>query len=192
MALAASRILAIDPGVDGAIAYVHRDSTGKITEAELADITTYHHPSGRYVDVKRILGETFVGGAWPHLAVIETPLGFHDTRNEVVHRGITGRIGNAPLKMSAKTRDLTMINYGRLQCLVESRCMNATWEAVLPSVWKAKVGVTKDKGGSLALARVIYPMLADDLKRQKDHNRAEALLIAEYAYHHVWLPKQLN
>ena len=30
------------------------------------------------------------------------------------------------------------------------------------------------------------PELSDELKRKKDHNRAEALLIAEYGRLHVW------
>jgi hypothetical protein len=83
-----------------------------------------------------------------------------------------------------------MINFARLQCLVEQFNTGHIWRTVRPSVWKPKVGVTSDKQTSLALARALFPMAADQLKRQKDHNRAEALLIAEYAHHHVWLPMQ--
>ena len=38
----------------------------------------------------------------------------------------------------------------------------------------------RQKTRSLEMARKMFPTLHDKLKRKKDHNRAEALLIAEY------------
>jgi crossover junction endodeoxyribonuclease RuvC len=53
--------------------------------------------------------------------------------------------------------------------------------AVQPSTWKRFFGLLKsEKAQSLEVARTLYPLQAGMLKRQKDHNRAEALLLAHY------------
>lgn len=51
-----------------------------------------------------------------------------------------------------------------------------------PRTWKREMGVTAEKGSSLALARRLWPTAP--LKRVLDHGRAEALLLAE------WLRRQ--
>jgi crossover junction endodeoxyribonuclease RuvC len=52
---------------------------------------------------------------------------------------------------------------------------------VQPQAWKRHFGLLKaEKGASLETARALYPLQAPMLKRQKDHNRAEALLLAHY------------
>jgi len=48
-----------------------------------------------------------------------------------------------------------------------------------PGHWKKHFGLSKDKDASLNKARLLYPTM--ELARKKDHNRAEALLIARYA-----------
>lgn len=53
---------------------------------------------------------------------------------------------------------------------------------VLPTIWKAELRLLGlDKDASLALARELFPSLNLGLVRKKDHNRAEALLLAHYA-----------
>ena len=54
----------------------------------------------------------------------------------------------------------------------------APWHMVHSSVWKKAMGLSKDKGDSLELARELWP--SAPLKRKKDNGRAEALLLAEY------------
>lgn len=49
---------------------------------------------------------------------------------------------------------------------------------VPPSVWKLQMNLSSDKELSLKKAREIFPYLADSLKRKKDNDRAEALLLA--------------
>ena len=54
-------------------------------------------------------------------------------------------------------------------------------KAVQPQTWKRNFGlIGKDKAVARELARTLYPDAADALKRVKDHNRAESLLIARY------------
>ena len=62
------------------------------------------------------------------------------------------------------------------------------FELVSPSVWKAKMGLTKfpgetyaeNKTRARALATQLFPALAPQFKRAKDDGRAEALLLAVY------------
>lgn len=49
-----------------------------------------------------------------------------------------------------------------------------------PAVWKKDMGVTKDKDGARAAALKLWPEQAEMLKRKKDADRAEALLLAEH------------
>jgi crossover junction endodeoxyribonuclease RuvC len=50
---------------------------------------------------------------------------------------------------------------------------------VIPQVWKKAMSLTADKDKSLAEARILFP--SAKLLLKKDHGKAEALLIAEYA-----------
>lgn len=53
---------------------------------------------------------------------------------------------------------------------------------VAPSRWKAAMGLAgADKGASRRAALQRFPGLAATLAREKDHNRAEAVLLALYA-----------
>lgn len=52
---------------------------------------------------------------------------------------------------------------------------------VHPRAWKKVYGLDADKKKALALARQLFPACAELLKRQSDHNRADALLIARWA-----------
>ena len=51
---------------------------------------------------------------------------------------------------------------------------------VRPQAWKRHFGLKADKSASLVKARVLYPLAVPLLARAKDHNRAEAVLIAHY------------
>lgn len=51
------------------------------------------------------------------------------------------------------------------------------FEMVAPQAWKRRLNVTADKNSSLDLARIKFPG-AECFERKKDHNRAEAALIA--------------
>lgn len=62
-----------------------------------------------------------------------------------------------------------------------------------PAVWKRALGLqdakatdAQKKKASLDLARQSFPDAADALARVRDHNRAEALLIAMHYRRHVW------
>lgn len=51
---------------------------------------------------------------------------------------------------------------------------------VSASVWKGKMKLTSDKELCRSMALRLFPQSSEQLKRKKDHNRAEALLLAKY------------
>lgn len=65
---------------------------------------------------------------------------------------------------------------GAIEAVSQLVCDQVEW--VRPQVWKKFFGLGADKFGSLELARQMWPTA--NLKLQKHHNLAEALLIAEY------------
>lgn len=72
-----------------------------------------------------------------------------------------------------------MMNYGCWLGILAA--YNIPTRVVRPNIWKRGVVPPRaDKKESLAVARRLFPGLADELKRVKDHGRAEALLIALY------------
>lgn len=150
------RILGIDPGVTGALAVWEE---GKI--ASFLDMPTTSHTTSTEID-GRIL--------WEHLTWLQAmqPVD-HGFLEETHAMPKTGSQGNYSQGM-AKGVIVTAL-----------RCASVPFTRVTPAAWKAKSGLRgKDKPAALFLARELFPDRADDLKRAKDHNRAEAMLIARY------------
>jgi hypothetical protein len=53
-------------------------------------------------------------------------------------------------------------------------------EVVAARTWQSNLGLGKGKDASRNMASILFPDLAKHLTRVQDHNRADALLIAEY------------
>lgn len=71
-----------------------------------------------------------------------------------------------------------MTGYGVILGYLHTR--GIPYDTVRPGEWKKALGLKAgDKDASLALARRLFPNM--ELGRKKDHGRAEALLIAEWA-----------
>lgn len=51
-----------------------------------------------------------------------------------------------------------------------------------PAAWKSALGLGRDKKASLALAIKYFPKYRDDFKRARDDGRAEAALLAHFAF----------
>jgi len=50
-----------------------------------------------------------------------------------------------------------------------------------PNDWKKVMGVPADKAKAKEMAEMMFPSMKHRLQRASDHNRAEALLLADYA-----------
>jgi len=172
-----SKIIAIDPGVHGAIAYVERDDRGRPIRVCLQDIITRNHPYGKMVDVDRMLKE-LDGIPGPDLVLFEEPFAVYSQ---------PARHGQVPkISTSAHTMKVSLVNFGRLQSVIEKVTGVSEWQTVHPGVWKQAMNLTSNKQISLIHARSSFAIVQDLLMRKSDHDRAEALLLAEYAHWHLW------
>ena len=71
-----------------------------------------------------------------------------------------------------------MRSLGAIESVIE--CLNYPMEQIAPQTWKKQFGIGSDKAKALETARKLYPEAQGDLKRQKDHNRSEAVLLAHW------------
>ncbi len=84
-----------------------------------------------------------------------------------------------PMKDSA----MTAFSMGQMRgsLLAICTCLKIPVVDVFPQDWKRKYNLIKcDKSASIGAAKQLFPCVSDDLSRVKDHNRAEAILIAAY------------
>jgi hypothetical protein len=96
----------------------------------------------------------------------------HVCWEEARPRGKQGKGGN-----NLRTAHLTGVAYGMWQLFLRSK-EYATVEEFAPNDWKRDFQLTnKDKDASRLKAKGLFPLAP--LARKGDHNRAEALLLAE-------------
>lgn len=149
-------VAAIDPGLNGGIALLAGDRETAPRLLCAVDVPTVGTDAKRRVDVPRVL--EIIRRHPPDFAVIERAQAMPDQGSS------SGFI------------------YGRAVGALEA-CLGGLmipWETVESRAWKHWSGlIGAGKPESLELARSIWPD-NPDFARQKDHNRAEAALIARY------------
>jgi crossover junction endodeoxyribonuclease RuvC len=153
-------VVAVDIGVTGAVAAIRPGG-----HAEVYDLPTVSVAGKRLVKrrispsgLAEILGRLVPPGDVA-LAVIE----------DIHMRPGNGGAATASLSHSR----------GVVEAVLELRRIGVS--VVSPVVWKRYMGlIGEGKASSLDLARGLYPDAAHHLQRAKDHNRAEALLLAHY------------
>lgn len=153
-------LLGIDPGVSGAVAAIGPAG------ACVADMPTLSTPSTgrtqRKIDPRGLadLLRRMVPADQTCLVVLED-----------VHAMPGGKSGSA-----ANTS--LMHSKGVIEGVLG--VMRLDMQLVSSQRWKGLYGLKSDKTASLDTACRLYPSMAGHLKRQLDHNRAEALLLAHY------------
>lgn len=149
--------IGIDPGVTGAIAFITSDWMSGVEDLPI--ITDGTH---RWVDAVRlalIIQGMNLSGA----------VAFVERTQAMPKQGVSSTFTGG------------MILGSILAGLAASGC---AIKLVQPSKWKRDSKLSSDKSVSLGRARLSFPSLADRLARKKDHNRAEALLLADWGRLH--------
>lgn len=158
-------VIGVDIGLTGALAA--NDSRGSLT---VEDIPTIEQAHGG----KRICGRglillirQFVPPGESAVVVIE------DVRPRAGGNG--GRAGTN----SMHSQGSMMRSRGIVEAVVDVARLDL--KVVQPQTWKRHFGlIGKDKADSRAIAQSLFPVQAGMFKRVKDHNRAEAALIAHF------------
>lgn len=158
--------IGIDGGLTGAIAFLYEDRPAAVVDLPVIEDAAgrrVHGPSLSKILTAHLAG---AGGARVFLEALAT--------------------GGFSRKSSAVTVGVQHLTHGTLRCCCEMRGLEV--ELVTPQRWKKFYGIKNIEGvknteASLAIARDLYPDLAQTaLKRAKDHNRAESVLIAHFAH----------
>lgn len=78
---------------------------------------------------------------------------------------------------------VSMFNFGTAfgACRMALAASGVPYSLVRPAVWKSALGVPADKDGARMRATQLMPWCASAWSRKKDHNVAEAALLAFYA-----------
>ena len=154
------RILGVDPGIHGGLAVIEMGRIdGSVHVIICTDIPVVGAGTKERVDVQAI--RTLIRDHQPVRAVIE-------------RAGVMPRQGIS-----------SGFKYGRAVGAIEAAIMlcEIPLEIVEPAVWKRFFRlIGKDKEASRLLAYQRLPSAHEYLKRKKDHGRAEACLLAVYAY----------
>jgi crossover junction endodeoxyribonuclease RuvC len=161
----------IDPGKTGAIAFIQDGgNAGPVVafiDAEGLDIACLGDTIGR---------EAFV--------LLEKAQVMPRIRKKGVLKFVDGVPTSETIDEPAGQGAVGMFNYG--VGYGEYRGMLKTlripFAEIHPATWKAAFSLFRQpKERSIAVAKQLFPSISDQLTRKKDHGRAEALLIAEYA-----------
>jgi len=152
-------IVGIDPGLTGAVAFY---APGSRT-AWVKDLPTVQRGIGK----ARVRRELDAAG----LAHLLRPWDIDTAFVEAV----SARPGQGVASVFSLGHSLGTI------CAVLS-ALGIAWQPVAPAVWKKALRLPSDKEAARAMASRLFPGV--DLTRIKDHNRAEALLLAHYGEHH--------
>lgn len=150
-------VAGIDPGLHGAVAILDHDGS-LLTVFDLPTVEEIHGKGTRSRIAPALLQDELIGDVRISVAYIE-----HVSSSPQM--GVTSafRMGEA---------------FGSVLAVLQ--CCGVRTELVRPQVWKKAMGLTSDKDVARGRAIEMFPSQSDLFRRVKDHDRAEAALIAEY------------
>lgn len=161
-------IIGVDVGLTGAIAFLDRD--GRYLGVH--DLPVTMHGKAKWID------------PMPLIECIRERRVALGLRGESPARAFVEQVHAMP-KLGTVAANLKGMTLG--STLAALQVAGVSIDLVAPSAWKAALGLQmpkaadkQKKDASLARARLLFPTA--ELDRQKDHGRAEALLIAHWGY----------
>lgn len=155
-------VIGCDPGLTGALAFVDHHGT----LLALDDVPTMLNPdAGPATTIKREVDVCAL-----YALVRERVPADEVAICALEHVSVMGGKGSQAIVSLAATKAAMM---------AVLRLLRHDVRRVTPQAWKRFYGLGGDKAQCLTLARTLYP--SAPLTRAKDHNRAEAALIARFA-----------
>ena len=155
-------IIGIDPGISGAICFI---SDGKII-----DVIEMPTMSEGKKNKKQVNGNQLFNEIKSHLSTTD------QEEACVVVEHVTAMPGQGVT---------SMFNFGQSFGVIKGICsaMQLPIHFVRPTKWKKYFNlINASKDASRSRAIEIFPKISEKLKRKKDSNKADAILIASYYY----------
>lgn len=161
--------IGIDPGLTGAVSVIDANGVRAIF-----DLPTMQVPGA---GPKALVQKKIDGRVLYELLLKHCPAG--DAKPIVIIEQVHARgSSNGGAGNSVQTQGSLLRSLGAIETVAE--CMRWTIRYVPPQTWKRIYNLGKEKADSLSMARKLYPAAMHDLKRVRDHNRAESLLLAHW------------
>jgi hypothetical protein len=157
-------VLGIDPGLDGAIGVLAANRIPDVVDLPTVPVESGVVTRRVHAPALRSLIRSLCPTQEPVIVVMEQ-----------LATGGAGR-GNAMTIGSQFFSHATVLATLELLGLKPQIVSPQKWKR-----WYGLYGKEKTKADSLEVARQLYPACAEQLRRAKDHNRAESLLIARWA-----------
>lgn len=163
----------IDPGLDGAIAFIDADGTAlKVFRVPYLTITRNRKEKNEAGERKKSHKRDYLLVDMRQIFVAALLLaddkGFH--------------VGLENVHAMPKQGVTSMWSMGRGMGIWEGLLvgLGVSYEKITPQRWKKTLmdGAPKDKGSSILVAKRLFPSV--EFTRKKDHGMADALLIAEH------------
>jgi crossover junction endodeoxyribonuclease RuvC len=151
-------VLGIDPGLSGAVAFLHGEQLLDVADLPLVDV---QHGKGSRKELSPAL---------LHDMLVHTEIR--------IGKAIVEHVGASP-QMGTTSAFRFGENFGGILAVLA--CCGIRTELVRPQTWKKAMGLGPDKSISRAMAIKLWPMQSEYFARVKDDGRAEAALIAEWA-----------
>lgn len=149
-------IVGIDPGLSGAVAFLHNGDLLSVDDLPLVEVQ--HGKSSRKELSSALLHDMLV-----HTEIRIGKAIVEDVNAFGMGRTSAYRFGK---------------NVGQIEAVLA--CCGIRTEMVTPQRWKKAMGLGADKALSRAMAIKKWPMQSHLFARVKDDGRAEAALLAEY------------
>lgn len=164
-------VLGIDIGLTGAVARIGGNHPTRIVDLPSVTDGPVRDRNGKPYQPMRLCGRSL-------LALLRELVPAGDAAL-VVMEDIRPR-PNPTRGTSIVTEGMLMRSRGVVEAAVEIARFDL--RAVIPQTWQKLYGITGDftHDEILGIARSLYPGMCHELKRKKDHNRADALLIAHW------------
>lgn len=156
--MTSATILAIDPGVTGALAFLSSSAPHHVTALDMPVVDGEVDA----LELRRLIYEHL-----PSVAFVER---------------VNAMPGDGTRKMGASSA----FNFGAAAAMARATVLlsKVPMHLVAPTVWKKHFRIpSKTQGGdeaARALALQRFPACADQFRRKKDHGRADAALLALY------------
>ena len=152
--------IGIDPGLTGAVAVLdHAGTLVALYDTPILTLTTNRGSRAEY-DL-------------PGMAALLRPY---------TGTGLQVFIEEAQAMPGQGTRSMFQLGLGFGVWLGMLGALGLAHTRIRPHVWKRTLGLTSDKEQARLRAMQLFP--AADLRRKKDHGRAEALLLGYYGWQH--------
>lgn len=174
------RYVGVDPGVTGAIAHLRSDGSVGFVDLPIMVIEGKKRRTVLHLQMAmQYLGNILHWSDEPAIFLLEAP---------VIGPAMRRNKPEEPLSLDDDGKSgqsiVTLANSFRLNGQIEGMlvALGAAYEIVQPQVWKRAMmpGEARDKDAARLKAIQLFPQAAEELKLKKHHNRAEALLLAEW------------